>query len=1229
MIIDKIVAENKTFSFLFDPESAGLNIEAVNRQNFKDNFTSSNLYQKNADILDGVTNSDLRSSNLSHRQTEAFGALADAAEKYGLTLNDTIDILTELGIVQKTVLSQDSKSQKIFSTEETLSAINDMSDGFDELNKIWGSISDTENPFDYGLLDSKKFQDTFGGLGQTYADFIKQIISSPKDLQSCKNAFNNLVTEWIRHTGILDHLDESNAKLAISMLKTMDVTNAEAFITNALADAQARAAAEKYYNAAASSALDGATAGEVTRILNETEAAGISKEQLARLALEKMTSNNTKISTSSDIDQIINLANAAGASAEVIAELTRAKAILARAENGSLDMDMDESRQAVEDAQNILDRINSHTYTAKYNLDPAEFKTPLTDPPLNPTTSYGSGSGAKNSPSEFNWMQQRVDVITSQVDKLQSKMEILVGYKPKNNTANTAIDLLIEKMSVLQQMHDTYMEKAGKIGLGQDYIDKIQSGALDIEEINGNEALVEQIRAYQDLYEKAEVAGSEIDETQKSIHELNLSKLDNINRQFEKSIDIQNQMIDTEKQLLELRQKSGESIYAEDYLSLVDKQLSLAKENVAAYNKLSAEMNRLNLQEGSDEWKEYNDQIQNYKTAILSAADAVETYKDAMTELVYKELSDFKSAMDSVNDTISTMNSLIGNADLLDDSGQLTDRGLAQVALYTQQLANAKQEAAEYANAIRSLDESLDSGLISQDEYNSMLQDYISAQNSAVEASKAARDAMIALAKEGIQAEIDAKKKLVDETLAALEAEQDLNEYQTSIAEKQDNISRLERQIAVLSNSTNRSDIAQKLELQEQLAEAQKELYDTQYDHELEQRKQTLNDEYDAYEESKQKEMDELETNLDAQNAMIEKFLNELKDNYSTVYSVLTQYGDEYSLSAVENLTSPWTSGSEAANLCVEAVGEAVANINYDIESLDTSPLWDLVAALNSIGEYGYGKLPSGSEFEDISGTGQWQRGQGDRWWYGEQYREDGNYDYVSGGIYTIDGKQYGFDNKGYMQTKWQKHNGTYYYFDNDDGYMVKSAWIGEDGAYYYLTADGSMAKNMAIKSKDGNEYWYVDENGLWDGNTLSYEEVKHRGLSVAYQRGTQNAASGWHPTDEDGPGSEIVITNDGILRQFQGGETVLSSQMTQRLHSFLSHPANFINSLNGIDMDTPDLGNIQPVRSAVEFNAPLFQIEGGLSSDLVGYVDDKCSWLQKNVGKLAYQDLKKTMLGK
>lgn len=1049
-----------------------------------------------------------------------------------------------------------------FSKSEMISKINGLSEGFESLDKVMNSIKDKDKPFDYALLDDKKFTETFSGLGKAYTNFIEKVSNSPKDINACQSAFNDLTTDWLNSTGIIEGLSDKTAQLTIDMLSNMGIANAEEVVIEALSAKHAALAAEKYYNANASETLKNATAGEYVQFLNEANGAEVSKTALAQLELSKFAVNNTKIDTASDIDQVIALANAAGASAASLIELQRAKDILNDIESGSLDMNVTGNNMLQAYAKNVIDKIENGAFDFKFEkLNPSEFKTAIYNggPKTNSPGSNKDKSDRDNS-TDFDWMERKIKVIDDQVDKLKNKIELLVGYKAKNATTNTAMDLMIDKMNILQQMHDRYMQQANSLGLAQEYIDKIQNGAIDYQTID-DKKLSEKIKDYQTLYDKAVDCNNQIIETQQSIHDLNLSKLDNIINQFEQLTDIQSQMIDTEKELLSLREKSGESIEANDYTSLVEKQLALTRQNAEAYHALVDEMSKLDLKQGSEEWKKYNDQLQDYKNNMISAADAIEEYKDAMTELVYKELDDFKSKMDSINGTIDTMNSLIGDTNLVDENGKLTDRGLAQVALYAQQYLNAKQEAAEYNEAIESLDDALESGLITQDEYNSMLYEYTSAQESAVLASKESRDAILSLVKEGIQAEIDAKKKLIDETKAALEAEQDLHDYQESIAEKSSNISKLERQIAALSNSTDRADIAQKLQLQQELAEAQKDLYETQYDHEMEQRKDALDKEYEAFEESKNKEMDELDSNLDAQEAAIKKYLEEVKSNYSTVYGILTQYGNEYSLSAIDSLTEPWDSSSDAANLCADAIGEVTSNIQYEIDNLDFSKLYELVDLLEQVGLNGYGS--GGVDFEDISGTGKWQKGKGGRWWYGEDYDPDGNYDYASDGIYTIDGKQYGFDDNGYMQTEWQEHNGKQYYFDANDGHMIKSEWIpGRNGTYYYLTADGSMAENMAIKSKDGNDYYYVDGSGKWDGKTLTKDEVRKKGYAVGYRNGTTKAKKGLNLMDEDGLGSEVIISKYGVLQQFKGGEHVFNSEQTNRLWDISKNPKDYIDNI-------------------------------------------------------------------
>lgn len=1128
-------------------------------------WNSANFSKQKAVLEDMAKTGELDASVLS--SNERYKRLLDATGKSAQEVCNQIYSLVDAEKEESNI----GKTSKADMIEQ----INGLSEGFEELDKIMKSIK-SKDPFDYSLLDDKKFKDTFSGLGKDYEDFVEKISSSPNDINACQSAFNDLITAWLNSTGICQNLTDENAALTTSMLSNMGVANAEEVVTAALAAKHDALAAEKYYNANASDTLRNATVSEYNEFLNEANLSDTAKVALAQLELQKIAVNNVKIDTASDIDQIINLANAAGASAEALAKVARAKAVYAKAESTGLTSAGD-FRQ-LEEADKVLSDIGTGTYDWSFKIDANQFKSATYGGGVKSNKESSSGKDkSKKDPTEFDWLERKLKLLDEQITKTKDNIEELVGYKLQNAETDTAIDMMQSKIDVLQQMTDKYMESAKAVGLSADYIEKIQNGSLDIDKV-GDETLAKNIKEYQTLYDKAKDCKDQIESTRKEIEKLNYSKLDNIKNQFDDMNDTVSSLIDSQKKMIDYRSQAGDEIFADDYIDLAQQQLKLTHQNADAYNALKSEMSKMDIKEGTDEWKKYNDQLLTYKNNMIAAAQAVEDYKDAMTDLIYKTLDDYKSKMDSINNTISVMSDLIGDANLVDDTGELTDIGLAKVGLYAQQLANAKQEAAEYAGAMESLKDALDSGLITQDEYNDKMSDYRSAQESAVQATKEARDAILSLAKEGIQAEIDAKKKLTEETINALEAEKDLHDYTESINEKQKNISTLQKKIAALSGATSGAELAQRIQLQKDLADAQKDLYETQYDHNLEQQKQMLNDEADAYEESKNKEMDSLENNLETQETYIKKYLNKVKANYSTVYDTITKYGDEYNLAATEDLTTPWESGSDAANVCADAIGDAIANINYEIGNLDFSPLQELIDMLNSLGEYGLnGGSGDSQQFEDVTDQGTWHKGSGGRWWYGNS-----NDDYVSDGVYTIKGKQYGFGEDGYMFTGWNDESGDWRYYQpsgDDQGAMVKSDWVQYKGKWYYLDKNGVMATDVAVKGKkdsDKDSYYYVDDDGKWDGKMLSYDQVKQLGLQVGYRTGTKSATPGWHPFDEDGAGSEIIVTADGtMLRDFQGGETVFSKAMTDNIWDFAKNPSMFVDDLKSdLKTDVPMINN-------------------------------------------------------
>ena len=1198
------------------------------------------------DQLKGMSDVDVKA--LFDSDDNSIAGLKQSANEADIGIKQLISVLKLLGVIEETASTQAEEVTKPFTKSEMISEINGLSEGFEELDKIMASIVAKDKAFDFSLLDDKKFKDTFKGFTEEYSNFVDTISNNPKDIKACQSAFNDLVTVWVNSSGVLDGLSDETAGLTAAMLSNMGVTNAEEVVMDALAKKHAEVAAEKYYNANASKQLEGATIDEYVEILNEADVSDTCRKALAQLELAKIAVNKTKINTVDDIKSVIALANAAGAGAANIAKLkTVATTVdqVSKTLKTSISNPMNlalfkgnpnlqkQVNQGLEEVGKVINEVQNSTFDygfEKLNAEDFIYKGGNdTANRLNSDAKSGKGKSEKD-PTTFDWMERKLTILDKQTSTLQDKIDNLVGYKAKNQVTDTVLDLLGDKLTTLEKMSARYQEQLNSIDLPEEWIEKIQSGAYDIDSLDSDKdkTLIKNIQNYQTWYDKIQDCKDKIDETTKSIKEMNLSKLDNIIDQFDQTKDILSQIIDTEKDLLDLREQQGEKISANDYISLANKQYEATKQNIEEYNRLSAEMSKLNLKRGSEEWKKYNDQLQDLKDNMIAAADAVESYKDAMTELIYKDLDDYKSKLDSLNGTISTMSGLIGDTNLVDDNGELTDRGLAQLALYAQQLSNAKHEAAEYDNAIDSLNDALRTGLITQDEYNSMLYEYKSAQESAVSSVKDARDSILSLVKDGIQAEIDAKKELIDQTKAELEAEQDLHDYQESIADQQKNITNLQRQIATLSDSTERKDIAQKLKLQSDLAEAQKKLYDTQYDHELDERKKALDDEYNTFEESKQKEMEELETDLDKQEAAISKYLDKVKKDHSTAYDVLKQYGENYNLTATDDLTEPWESASSAADTCSDAIGNVTANIQYQINSLDFSSLYELVNLLNTIKGLGYGDGDAtNSQWEDISGTGTWHKSTASgRWWYGAD--ED---NYASDGIYTIDGKQYGFNGKGQMVTGWRNdigEDGAWKYFEPSNGQMVRSEWRkSKYGTWYYLDHNGDMATDMAVKAKDGNGYYYVDNDGKWDGTTLTTEDVNRLKYKIGYKNGTKNATPGYHPVFEDG--SEIITLKDGtVLYPFKGGETVLDHEKTEKFMNSLK--TTMPRFTDGFKNSTLDNVKVKDVVQTINIDMPI----GGVLDEAAARVLNKefIPMVRKNgkyIAEAVTKDMRYEMKGK
>lgn len=811
-------------------------------------------------------------------------------------------------------------------------------------------------------------------------------------------------------------------------------------------------------------------------------------------------------------------------------------------------------------------------------------------------SSYSSG-GSSSEPTVtiFDWIETRIERTEEIIDRLQKKVDSVSNVTSQNVYIDEMFTAYKEQERLLEEARDKYMEYADAVGLSASYIEKIKNGTLEIEKIT-NETVKKKISEYQEWYDKAQDVEASIQDIIEKTQELNRQKLDNLVDDYERVTNLADSYKQYHQLLLDIKSAKGDTIEEKEYNSLMQKELDLQATLLEQYEAMEKQIAEMGLSPSSDEYYERQKELVDLKIQIEDCTSAVEGFKDSVREIRWNNFKKGMSLLDDLSDEITDVVTLLGDGAIF-ENGELTDLGMTKLGLYAQQYTVAKQQIAEYQNAIKSLNEMYRNGACFQEEYNEKLLEFRQASRDAALSVKDMREEMIRFNREAIEAQIDDMKELIETKKDLLDEELSNERYRQSILEKQKNISILQRQIDELSSSSAREDIAMRRRLESELAEAQRELEQEQYEHSIEQQKKALDEEYEKFKKEKEDELDELDSNLDKQENLIEKYLDRVVDDYDIVYDNIQNISDKFGLEFTDSLISPWKDAQSAAEMYEKVVGDVLSQININTSAI--------------------GSGLTGTSMGN-GNTGNWIQTNDGRWRYMQS-------------------------NGSYLKNDWLNDFGNRWYSFDTDGYMHENQWLrGADGSWYYVGSNGAMCtgwneingKHYYLDTDNGKllmegytpDGYYVDENGEWNGQPQVLDNDLIQRNLAHYAKGTHyNPEDQYSIVDEYGPEIQLVPGKNGRVEYVKKGTSIIPADMSKVLTDFAVNPNKFIEAMVG-----KNSVNLEVVRNSepsvgITNNAPLVYVTGGLDSELLDKMHDIADGMNQTMYKQIKTELKRS----
>lgn len=393
-----------------------------------------------------------------------------------------------------------------------------------------------------------------------------------------------------------------------------------------------------------------------------------------------------------------------------------------------------------------------------------------------------------------------------------------------------------------------------------------------------------------------------------------------------------------------LKQSKGQDLDASDYQNQMDaneRQAQIIDEEAAKMQEnLNNKLNDGSIKYGSQEWMQMQNEINACKGSADDLRTSNEELKNSMRDdIYYRGFERAIKAAQNLQNSLTTISSLIDEDAMFDDDGNLTDYGTAAIATNIANVKSEKEELNQLMQERAKMAEHRDE--YSDTEWADAIQKSDQDIADAVKSIKSAEDSVTTILKNNAKQKLDAINKTISAYSEAIKKSNDYYTYDKQLKSSNKDIQILKSQINALNGVADAASKSKKARLEAELQEKQDALDDTVKDHiynlqidGLDKLSTQLNDDYEKYCKELSSSVDKIEETFTSLSGTIS---SEGAKIDSTITTILGHYGVKPSdLGLTDSNVTGYAQGGLVKSvhkngddgLASLAVGEEVATVD-------------------------------------------------------------------------------------------------------------------------------------------------------------------------------------------------------------------------------------------------------------------------------------------------------------